>query len=197
MVQGHEARVPQRRQPQARRAGRAGRPGAPIPDVRSLVVARSFLSNMQSVLQNAQSVVLWTDELSPDVRSLVSCRSVLSNMQQSPAECSVGPSSLNNRTEPPLCACRVNIRDLPVREYLVTANYPIEIRAGSDVGHTPHNGATRQIPNTQHLSTPSDGNTIPSGDSRPLAHEDFSPGCCVVTPVARCALLQRRRSRCG
>ena len=131
---------------------------------------------MQSVLQNAQSVVLWTDELSPDVRSLVSCRSVLSNMQQCPAECSVGPSSLNNRTEPPLCACRVNIRDLPVREYLVTANYPIEIRAGSDVGHTPHNGATRQIPNTQHLSTPSDGNTIPSGDSRPLAHEDFLAG---------------------
>jgi len=84
-----------------------------------------------------------------------------------------------------LCACRVNIRDLPVREYLVTANYPIEIRAGSDVGHTPHNGATRQIPNTQHLSTPSDGNTIPSGDSRPLAHEDFSPGC-FVTPMALC-----------
>ena len=72
---------------------------------------------------------------------------------------------LNNRTEPALCACSVNIRDLPVREYLVTANYPIEIRAGSDVGHTPHNGATRQIPNTQHLSTPSDGNTIPSGDT--------------------------------
>jgi hypothetical protein len=39
----------------------------------------------------------------------------------------------------------VNIRDLPVREYLVTANYPIEIRLDSDVGHTPHNGATRCV----------------------------------------------------
>jgi hypothetical protein len=37
----------------------------------------------------------------------------------------------------------VNIRDLPVREYMVTANYPIEIRLDSDVGHTAHNGATR------------------------------------------------------
>eukprot|EP01050_Picozoa_sp_SAG11_P031956 SAG11_NODE_10156_length_851_cov_0.722074_2_plen_156_part_00 len=56
----------------------------------------------------------------------------------------------------------MNIRDLPVREYLVTANYPIEIRLDSEVGHTPHNGATRQIRNTQHLSTPLDGIKIPT-----------------------------------
>ena len=81
----------------------------------------------------------------------------------------------------------MNIRDLPVREYLVTANYPIEIRAGSDVGHTPHNGATRQIPNTQHLSTPSDGNTIPSGDTPTACARRFLAGLfCHTDGAVRC-----------
>ena len=74
-----------------------------------------------------------------------------------------------------------------MREYLVTANYPIEIRAGSDVGHTPHNGATRQIPNTQHLSTPSDGNTIPSGDTPTACARRFLAGLfCHTDGAVRC-----------
>ena len=36
----------------------------------------------------------------------------------------------------------VNVRDLPVRESGVTANYPMEICLNSEVGHTPYNGAT-------------------------------------------------------
>ena len=51
---------------------------------------------------------------------------------------------------------------------MVTANYPIEIKMDSDVGHTTHNGATRQIPNTQHLSTPWDGITIPTEEEEEL-----------------------------
>ena len=39
----------------------------------------------------------------------------------------------------------VNMRDIPVREHHVTANYPLEICFGSDVGHTTHNGVTRQV----------------------------------------------------
>jgi hypothetical protein len=57
----------------------------------------------------------------------------------------------------------VNRRDLPVREYLVTANYPLEVCRDSEVGHTAYNGATRQIPNTQHLDV-RNGNPIPTED---------------------------------
>jgi hypothetical protein len=44
-----------------------------------------------------------------------------------------------------LCYEIVNMRDMPVREHHVTANYPLEICFGSDVGHTTHNGVTRQV----------------------------------------------------
>ena len=36
----------------------------------------------------------------------------------------------------------VNTRDLPTREFAVTANYPMEICLDSEVGHTRSNGAT-------------------------------------------------------
>ena len=55
----------------------------------------------------------------------------------------------------------MNTRELPVREHFVTTNYPMEICLDSKVGHTPFNGATRQIPNTQALDT-RNGNPIPS-----------------------------------
>ena len=42
----------------------------------------------------------------------------------------------------------VNGRDLPAREHMVTVNYPHEVCFGSQIGHTPFNGATRQIPGT-------------------------------------------------
>eukprot|EP01048_Picozoa_sp_COSAG05_P002728 COSAG05_NODE_117_length_17936_cov_137.220945_7_plen_344_part_00 len=61
----------------------------------------------------------------------------------------------------------VNARDLPVREHQVTANYPMEICLDSDVGHTPFNGATRQIPATQSLDV-RNGNPIPTEDEEPL-----------------------------
>jgi hypothetical protein len=38
------------------------------------------------------------------------------------------------------------MRDVPVREHHVTANFPLEICLDSDVGHTAYNGVTRQIP---------------------------------------------------
>lgn len=53
------------------------------------------------------------------------------------------------------------------REHQVTANYPMEIRLDSSVGHTAHNGATRQIPNTQHLDS-RNGNEIPTEEQEPL-----------------------------
>jgi hypothetical protein len=61
----------------------------------------------------------------------------------------------------------INIRELPIREYFVTANYPMEICLDSEVGHTTHNGATRQIPNTQSLDS-RNGNPIPSEEQEPL-----------------------------
>jgi hypothetical protein len=61
----------------------------------------------------------------------------------------------------------VNTRDLPLREYSVTANYPMEICKDSEVGHTAWNGATRQIPNTQALDA-RNGNPIPSEEEEPL-----------------------------
>lgn len=61
----------------------------------------------------------------------------------------------------------VNMRDVPLRESSVTANYPMEICFDSDVGHTPFNGATRQIPNTQSLDS-RNGNPIPKEDEEPL-----------------------------
>ena len=67
-------------------------------------------------------------------------------------------------------ACRyevVNSRDLPVREYAVTVNYPMEIRKGSEIGHTAYNGATRQIPGTQSLDG-RNGNPIPTEEEEPL-----------------------------
>ena len=45
--------------------------------------------------------------------------------------------------------------------------YPMEICRGSDVGHLPYNGATRQIPNTQSLDT-RNGNPIPSEEDEPV-----------------------------
>ena len=60
-----------------------------------------------------------------------------------------------------------NERDLPVRERRVTANYPMEIRKDSEVGHTPYNGATRQIPATQSLDA-RNGNPIPTEEEEPL-----------------------------
>ena len=62
---------------------------------------------------------------------------------------------------------RSNERDLPVRERRVTANYPMEIRKDSEVGHTPYNGATRQIPATQQLDA-RNGNPIPTEEEEPL-----------------------------
>jgi hypothetical protein len=56
----------------------------------------------------------------------------------------------------------VNGRDLPAREHTVTVNYPLEVRFGSTVGHTPCNGATRQVPGTAS-SWP-----IPTEDEEPL-----------------------------
>ena len=61
----------------------------------------------------------------------------------------------------------VNVRDLPVREHSVTCNYPMEICKDSQVGHTAHNGATRQIPATQALDI-RNGNPIPSEEDEPL-----------------------------
>ena len=56
---------------------------------------------------------------------------------------------------------------MPVRERRVTANYPMEIRKDSEVGHTPYNGATRQIPATQSLDA-RNGNPIPTEEEEPL-----------------------------
>jgi hypothetical protein len=61
----------------------------------------------------------------------------------------------------------VNVRDLPVREHSVTCNYPMEICKDSEVGHTAHNGATRQIPATQSLDV-RNGNPIPGEEEEPL-----------------------------
>ena len=61
----------------------------------------------------------------------------------------------------------VNTRALPVRDVGVTVNYPMEICAGSAVGHTPYNGATRQIPGTSGFG-PHNGKPIPSLDEEPL-----------------------------
>ena len=89
----------------------------------------------------------------------------------------------------------VNMRDMPVREHHVTANFPLEILKDSDVrppcpllsfpsflawfvlaeglvgwvqvGHTAYNGVTRQIPGTQSLDT-RNGNPIPSEADEPL-----------------------------
>lgn len=61
----------------------------------------------------------------------------------------------------------VNTRALPVRDVGVTVNYPMEICAGSAVGHTSYNGATRQIPGTSGFG-PHNGKPIPSLDEEPL-----------------------------
>ena len=60
----------------------------------------------------------------------------------------------------------VNTRSLPVRDVGVTVNYPMEICADSPVGHTPYNGATRQIPGTSGLGA-FNGKPIPSLDDEP------------------------------
>ena len=49
----------------------------------------------------------------------------------------------------------------------MTVNYPFEIRAGSEVGHTAFNGATRQIPGTASLDV-RNGNPLPSLEEEPL-----------------------------
>jgi hypothetical protein len=78
----------------------------------------------------------------------------------------------------------VNTRALPVREVGVTVNYPMEICAGSDVGHTPFNGATRQIPGTHSMGA-HNGNPIPGDVEEPLwmKMSTTSPapaGCCMI-----------------
>jgi hypothetical protein len=71
--------------------------------------------------------------------------------------------ALDAPEDPGLKYVVVNMRSLPVREVGVTVNYPMEICAGSEVGHTPFNGATRQIPGTSGLG-PHNGNPIPGLD---------------------------------
>jgi hypothetical protein len=104
----------------------------------------------------------------------------------------------------------VNGRDVPAREHSVTVNYPLEIRRGSTVGHTTHNGATRQIPGTASWDSRNDhpipslevaSNSLRLSDAACAAHP-LSRFCC--RPVgssgshaAGLGLLVRRRSRCG
>ena len=47
---------------------------------------------------------------------------------------------------------RLNYLDLPCAELAV--NYPMEVVPGSTVGHTAHNGVTRQVPGTQNSREP-------------------------------------------
>jgi hypothetical protein len=76
----------------------------------------------------------------------------------------------------------VNMRDVPVREHHVTANFPLEIRAGSSVGHTAYNGVTRQIPGTQTLDS-RNGNPIPPEETEPLWMKLSTTGPCPAGSV--------------
>ena len=44
--------------------------------------------------------------------------------------------ALDAEEDPELRYEVINVRDLPVREHFVTANYPMEICLDSEVGHT-------------------------------------------------------------
>jgi hypothetical protein len=61
----------------------------------------------------------------------------------------------------------VNGRDVPAREHTVTVNYPFEVCAGSTIGHTAFNGATRQIPGTASHDV-RNGNPLPSLEEEPV-----------------------------
>ena len=69
------------------------------------------------------------------------------------------------------------MRELPVREHHVTANYPLEIYKDSDVGHTAFNGVTRQIPGTQH------SDEIPSLEDEPKWMKLSTTGPCPAGSV--------------
>eukprot|EP01048_Picozoa_sp_COSAG05_P010375 COSAG05_NODE_908_length_6643_cov_2.923441_8_plen_305_part_00 len=65
-------------------------------------------------------------------------------------------ASLRPRTHLPFCR-------LPAGTWQVACNFPMEVVPGSTVGHTLHNGVTRQICGTQNSRQP-----IPDEDTEPL-----------------------------
>ena len=55
---------------------------------------------------------------------------------------------------------KLDFRDMPCS--CITVNFPMEVKQGSPVGHTSHNGVTRHIPGTQKSRAP-----IPSLEEEP------------------------------
>lgn len=55
---------------------------------------------------------------------------------------------------------KLDFRDMPCS--CITVNFPMEVKQGSSVGHTSHNGVTRHIPGTQNSRAP-----IPSLEEEP------------------------------
>jgi hypothetical protein len=76
----------------------------------------------------------------------------------------------------------VDYRDMPC--HAVTVNFPMEVRPGSAVGHSGHNGATRTIPGTQasHAAPP------------PVAREPRWMKLSMVAPLAAggCVIRDQR-----
>ena len=50
---------------------------------------------------------------------------------------------------------------------IITVNYPFEVKSNSEIGHTTHNGATRQIPGSASWDA-RNGHPFPSLEEEPF-----------------------------